>query len=106
MSLKADKTKNSRAKRWAFQGLVLITALVDLMVVIIALWSKSFLSHLLERLPSGNSTADGKTLEKIGEFILPMLELLIVVPTLNLFVIIVFCAKQRKPNVSSSSLLT
>ncbi len=106
MSLDSDKTKASRAKRWAFWGLVLIAIVVNLTVVSVALWSHSSLSHFAERLVSGNPTVDGATLEKIEELIMSMLKLLIVVPTLNLFVILCFYAKQRKPNVSSSSILT
>jgi len=100
------KIETSRAKRWAIQGIVLITILVDLIIVSIALWSQSALSHLSTQFASANPSVDGATLEKIEEFISAMLQLLTVVPTLNLFVILYLYAKQRKPNVSASSLHT
>jgi len=85
---------------------VLITILVDLIVVSIAFWSQSSLSHLSTQFASANPSVDGATLEKIEEFISAMLKLLTVVPTLNLFVIIYLYTKQRKPNVGSSSIRT
>ena len=106
MNLGADKIESSRAKRWALQGIVLITILVNLTVVSIALWIQSSLSNLSTQLASANPVMNGATLEEIEEFISAMLKLLIVVPTLNLFVILCLCEKRRKPNVSSSSILT
>jgi len=106
MKLDAGKIETSRAKRWAFQGIVLITILVDLIVVSIALWCQSSLSNFFTQLASANPAVDGANLEKIEKFVSAMLKLLTVVPTLNLSVILYLYTKQRKPNICASSIRT